>query len=115
MKRISSLLAAALVALGTLASSGAEARGRGGAIAASAIGGLTAAALIGAASNAYASSAYGYGYPYDRYGYAYPAYGYGYDFGYASIYTPRRVIRSYGYGYTPVGFFWGGPRPYYSW
>lgn len=112
MKTIALLSAAALIGAGTLASSGAEARG-GGAIAAGLIGGLAAGALIGAASQAHAAPAYGYG---DReYGYApapvfyrpAPAYrAYEYD---PPVYEPQRVvIRDRG----PVGYGLG--RDWYA-
>jgi hypothetical protein len=138
MKRFAILSAAALIGLGAVASTGAEAGHRrghgGGAIAAGVIGGLAAGALLGAAaSNAYAAPAYGYGYA--------PAYGYGYapttrvvqSYGYApevyeEAYVPRRayrttrvvrryeapayrmtrVVRSDDSGYAPAGY-WGGP------
>jgi hypothetical protein len=85
MKKLAILSAAALIGLGGIASTGAEAgpRRNGGAIAAGVIGGLAAGALLGAAtSNAYAAPAYGYGYA--------PAYGYGYA-------PSTRVVQSYGY------------------
>ena len=136
MKKLAILSAAALIGLGGIASTGAEAgpRRNGGAIAAGVIGGLAAGALLGAAtSNAYAAPAYGYGYA--------PAYGYGYapstrvvqSYGYApevyeEAYVPRRayrttrvvrsyeapayrttrVVRGYDSGYAPTGY-WGGP------
>ena len=97
MKKLAVLSAAALVGLGAIASTQAEARPRGGAIAAGVIGGLAAGALIGAA----ASSAYAA--PYGYYGYA-PAYGYGY----APAYT---YAPAYSYGYAaPVVSY--GPAYY---
>ena len=62
MKKFATLAAAALMGVGALGSTAAEARG-GGAIAAGVIGGLAAGALLGAAvSEAHAAPAYGYGY-----------------------------------------------------
>ncbi len=64
MKRLAALSAAALIGLGALNPSAAEARGRGGAVAAGVIGGLAAGALLGSAlSEARAAPAYGYGDP----------------------------------------------------
>ncbi len=60
MKKLAVLSAAAVLGVGALTSTGAEARwrgGGGGAIAAGVIGGLAAGALVGAA----ASNSYGYG------------------------------------------------------
>jgi hypothetical protein len=104
MKKLAVLSAAALVGLGAIASTQAEARPRGGAIAAGVIGGLAAGALIGAA----ASSAYAA--PYGYYGYA-PAYGYRYAPAYAYApaypYSYAAPVVSVGfgpayYGYRPV-------------
>lgn len=123
MKKVAIVAAAALVGVGSLVSTGAEARGRGGAVAAGLIGGLAAGALLGAAaSNAYAAPTYSYGYGYPDYGYGYaPAYrtrrvvrSYDYDYDYVPVYRTRRVVRSYDYGYAPAGYSWGGPT-YYGW
>jgi hypothetical protein len=104
MTRIALLSAAALIGVGTLASSDAEARG-GGAIAAGLIGGLAAGALIGAATQAHAAPAYGYGYA--DYGYApapvpvrpTPVYrAYEYD---EPAYATRRVVT---YERVPLGY-----------
>lgn len=116
--RFAPLAAAALLGLGALSSAlsptAAEARGRGGAIAAGVIGGLAAGALLGAAASAHAEPAYGYGGyapppPPRPYGYA-PAY-YGrprmvYE---EPVYETRRVIS---YERVPVGYgrrHWDGP------
>ncbi|GLS59609.1 hypothetical protein [Methylobacterium haplocladii] len=118
MKTIAVLSAAAVLGVGALTSTGAEARwrGGGGAVAACVVGGLAVLALLGAATS-------GYGYGYGGYGYARPAYGYdGYDDGYAGgyrsvgyddgYYAPRyrtrRVVRET-YDYAPGGYSWGGP------
>lgn len=90
MTKFATLAAAALLGVGALGSSAAEARG-GGAIAAGVIGGLAAGALLGAAvSEAHAAPAYGYGY--DR-----PAPVYGYDDAPVVTYRPARVVRSFEY------------------
>ncbi|WP_336488915.1 hypothetical protein [Methylobacterium nigriterrae] len=112
MKRLAILSGAALIGLGALASSAAEARG-GGAVAAGLIGGLAAGALIGAAmSEAHAAPAYGYAL---AYGYApvrtyRPVRAYEDD---APVYETRRVVRryeavptGYGYGNGPAGYGW---------
>ncbi len=130
MKKLAILSAAALIGLGGIASTDAEAGHRrghgGGAIAAGVIGGLAAGALLGAAaSNAYAAPAYGYGYaPTTR---VVQSYGYAPEV-YEEAYVPRRayrttrvvrsyeapacrttrVVRSYDRGYAPTGY-WGGP------
>ena len=70
MKKLAILSAVALIGVGSLASTDAEARNRrvnAGAVAAGVVGGLAAGALIGAA----AASSY---YPYGYYGGYYPAY-----------------------------------------
>ena len=73
MRKLAVCSAAALIGVGALVSTPAEARDRGGAIAAGVIGGLAAGALIGAASNAHAAPAYDHSYP--AHGYEYrPAY-----------------------------------------
>ncbi|WP_233383273.1 hypothetical protein [Methylobacterium sp. C25] len=104
MKTIAVLSAAAVLGVGALTSTGAEARwrGGGGAVAAGIVGGLAAGALAGAAAS--------------DYGYARPAYGY--DDGYRGVgydggddvpaYRTRRVVRET-YEYGP-GYSWGGPR-----
>jgi hypothetical protein len=125
MKRLAVLSAAALLGIGALTSSAAEARG-GGAIAAGIIGGLAAGALLGAAvSDAHAAPGYGY---------APPAYGYGYGPPPVAVYRPAPVTRSYvyeapvyetrrvvsydrgpgDYGYRPRPRHWGEDcdRPY---
>lgn len=115
MTRLPVLAAAALIGVGALTSTAAEARGRGGALAAGLIGGLAAGALIGAAASAHAEPAYGYGYapppPPRPYGYA-PAY-YGrprvvYE---EPVYERRRVItyERLPVGYAPVRRGWDGP------
>lgn len=118
MKTLAILSAAAVLGIGAVSSTGAEARWRGGGgVAAGVVGGLAAGALLGAAT-----SGYGYG----GYGYARPAYGYGgyddgydggyrgagYDDGYdAPRYRTRRVVReTYEYGPGYGGYSWGGPR-----
>lgn len=130
MKKLAILSAAALIGLGAVASTQAEAAPRrGAAVAAGVIGGLAAGALIGAAaSNAYASPYYGgYGYGgYPAYGYA-PAYSYGYAPAYQPVYVApqrvyrtRRVVRTYDpYYYRPrpavsIGFGFGSPG-YWGW
>ncbi|GJE27157.1 hypothetical protein [Methylobacterium organophilum] len=105
MKRLAALSAAALMGVGVLTSSAAEARG-GGALAAGIIGGLAAGALLGAvAAEAHPGPAYGaYGRPYDVE--AAPVDG-PYEDG-APVYERRRVIAyedgprfdRYGYGYS---------------
>ena len=128
MKRIAILSAAALIGVGSLAATDAEARYRrhhGGAVAAGVLGGLAASALIGAAaSNAYAAPAYGYGYghgyayggyaPEVSYGYAAPTYDDGYapvDYGYAPapVYHTTRVVRR---AYAPVAYDYAPRRVY---
>jgi hypothetical protein len=117
MKSLAVLSAAALLGIGTLASSAAEARG-GGAVAAGLIGGLAAGALLGAAmSQAQAAPAYGY---------APPAYGYGpprayrpvraYEDDAVPVYEHRRVVRryevgppAYDFGYGPGAYGWHRP------
>jgi hypothetical protein len=129
MKKLAILSAAALIGLGAVASTQAEAAPRrGAAVAAGVIGGLAAGALIGAAaSNAYASPYYGgYGYGYPAYGYV-PAYSYGYAPAYQPVYVApqrvyrtRRVVRTYDpYYYRPrpavsIGFGFGSPG-YWGW
>lgn len=100
MKTLAVLSAAALIGMGALTSSAAEARG-GGAVAAGLIGGLAAGALLGAAiSDAQAAPGYGYTAPYrddapvaHRYIVEEPAY------------ETRRVVS---YDRVPVGY---GPAP----
>ncbi|MGU3541493.1 hypothetical protein [Methylobacterium sp. A52T] len=114
MTRIALLSAAALIGVGTLASTAAEARG-GGAIAAGIIGGLAAGALIGAATQAHAAPGYGYGYGYADYGYApapvvvRPAPVYRVYEEDAPVYATRRTVT---YERVPVGYgharHWGG-------
>lgn len=105
MKRIAVFSAAALIGIGALTSTAAEARG-GGAFAAGLVGGLAAGALIGAASGGYG---YGYAEPRYGYGYGYRSTGYGYvprpGFGDPSF--TRRYDDGYG-GYGPVSY--GGYR-----
>jgi hypothetical protein len=129
MKKLAILSAAALIGLGAVASTQAEAAPRrGAAVAAGVIGGLAAGALIGAAaSNAYASPYYGgYGYGYPAYGYA-PAYSYGYAPAYQPVYVApqrvyrtRRVVRTYDPYYyrsrpaVSIGFGFGSPG-YWGW
>ena len=96
MKKLAILSAAALIGLGGIASTGAEAGSRrnGGAIAAGVIGGLAAGALIGAAtSNAYAAPAYGYGYGYAPATRVVQSYGYAPEV-YEEAYVPRRAYRT---------------------
>lgn len=102
MKTFAAMSAAALLGLGVLTSSAAEARGGGGALAAGIIGGLAAGALLGAAvSDAHAAPAYGYARPYDdgpvvyHRPYAEP------------VYETRRVVR---YEAVPEGYD-EAPRP----
>lgn len=90
MRQIATLTVAALVAVGTLGTPKAEARG-GGAVAAGVIGGLAAGALLGAAiSEAHAAPAYGYGRPA-------PVYGDGYADEVPPVvrYRPAPVVREY--------------------
>lgn len=104
MKKIATVAAAALVAVGALGTPKAEARGGGGAVAAGLIGGLAAGALLGAAVlEAHAAPAYGYGY-----GRPAPAYGYEYDAPPPVRYRPARVVREYDYEDAPV---YRRPRP----
>jgi hypothetical protein len=72
-KTFTALAAAATIALGAIAMpQDADARGRGGAVAAGVIGGLAAGALVG---STFAGPHYGaYAYDYPAYG-AYPGYG----------------------------------------
>ncbi len=123
MKKLAVLSAAALIGLGTVASTtSAEAQSRrGAAVAAGVIGGLAAGALIAGAANAYAAPRYGYGY-----GYA-PAYGYGYAPVVQQVYVPprrvyrtTRVVRTYPYAPTyysrpAVSIGLGFGSPYYRW
>lgn len=98
MKKIATVTAAALVAVGALGTPQAKARGGGGAVAAGLIGGLAAGALLGAAvSEAHAAPAYGYGY-----GRPAPAYGYEYDAPPPVRYRPALVVREYDYEDAPV-------------
>jgi hypothetical protein len=116
MRKIATLAAVGVLALGAFSTSGAEARhGRRGAVIAAGVVGLAAgAAIAGAASQAYAAPV--------TYGYAAPvtSYRYSYDDGYYArpaywerrvvryyeeprpVYRTRRVVRSYEYGYAPV-------------
>ena len=121
MRKIATLAAVGVLALGAFSPSDAEARKgrRTAAIAAGVVGLAAGAAIAGAASNAYAAPAYGYGAP--AYGYAAPvtSYRYSYDDGYYAQpayqerrvvryyeeprpVCTRRVVRSYDYGYAPV-------------
>lgn len=85
MRRIATLTAAALIGVGALATTGAEARG-GGALAAGLIGGIAAGVLLGAAaSQAQAAPAYGY---------APPAYGPAPSYGAPVVYR-RAPVRTY--------------------
>ena len=133
MKKLAVLSAAALIGLGTVASTtSAEAQShRGAAVAAGVIGGLAAGALIAGAANAYAAPRYGYGYGYapaPAYGYGYaPAYGYGYAPVVQQVYVPprrvyrtTRVVRTYPYAPTyysrpAVSIGLGFGSPYYRW
>lgn len=99
MRRMATLMVAALVAIGTLGAPKAEARG-GGAIAAGVIGGLAAGALLGAAlSDAHAAPAYGYGRPAPVYGYDAPP---------VVRSRPAPVVREYVYEDAPA---YRRPRP----
>lgn len=82
----------AVLGVGALTLTGAEARWPGGgAVAASVVGGLAAGALLGAATS-------GYGYGYGGYDGGYRSVGYD-DGYYAPTYRTRRVVREvYGYG-----------------
>ncbi|WP_445504426.1 hypothetical protein [Microvirga sp. G4-2] len=112
MRKIATLAAIGVMAIGTLSAPDAEARsGRRGAAIAAGVVGLAAGAMIaGAASQAYAAPV--------TYGYAAPvtSYRYAYDDGYYAapvyrervvryyeeprpVYRTRRVVRSYDYGY----------------
>jgi hypothetical protein len=133
MKRFAVVSAVALIGLGALSPTDAEARSRrhhnnnaGAAVAAGVAGALIGGLVASAANNAYAAPAYGG--PYDGYGYDYgygpapvAAYPYGYyrrppavrTYNYyapAPAYRARPVVRAYPapyqrYGYAPV-------RPY---
>jgi hypothetical protein len=125
MRKIATLAAVGVLALGALSTSGAEARSgrRGAAIAAGAVGLAAGAIIAGAASQAYAAPTYGYGAP--AYGYAAPVTSYRYDDGYYAqpvyrerrvvryyeeprpVYRTRRVVRSYDYGYAPRSPYYG--------
>jgi hypothetical protein len=128
MRKIATLAAVGVLALGAFSTSDAEARQgrRTAAVAAGVVGLAAGAAIAGAASQAYAAPSYGYGAP--AYGYQAPAYGYAapvtsyrysYDDGYYAQpayrerrvvryyeeprpVRTRRVVRSYDYGYAPV-------------
>ncbi|HEV2603366.1 MAG TPA: hypothetical protein VGU24_06870 [Microvirga sp.] len=135
MKKLAVLSAAALIGLGTVASTtSAEAQSRrGAAVAAGVIGGLAAGALIAGAANAYAAPRYGYGYGYGyapapAYGHGYaPAYGYGYAPVVQQVYVPprrvyrtTRVVQTYPYAPTyysrpAVSIGLGFGSPYYRW
>lgn len=93
MKTLTVLATAGVLALGTVAMpQQAEARGRGGAVAAGVIGGLAAGAIIGSAIN---RPAYGYGY----YGPSYAAY--------PGCYWQRQRVE------TPYGWRWQRVRVCY--
>ena len=130
MKKIAVLSTVALIGLGSLHATQAEARdGRNArAVAAGVVGGLVAGALIGAAtSNAYAAPAYGYAYA-PAYGYDYapaPAYrttrvvrrhsyvpAYEYEYAPRRTYRTTRVVRSYEYTQPRYGY---GTAGYYGW
>ncbi|WP_246732931.1 hypothetical protein [Methylobacterium sp. BTF04] len=104
MKTFAVLSAAALIGMGALTTSPAEARG-GGALAAGLIGGLAAGALLGAVvSEAHAGPAYGYAQP--DYGYAPAPHRYVYE---APAYETRRISyerEPVGYGYAPAPRRW---------
>jgi hypothetical protein len=95
MKRLAILSTAALIGVGSMAATEAQAqyrRSSGGAVAAGVIGGLAAGALLGA----YAAPGYVYG-------------GYGpveYDYGYAP------AVGSY--GHAPMGYYGYAPAPAYG-
>jgi hypothetical protein len=132
MRKIATLAAVGVLALGSLSTSDAEARSgrRGAAIAAGAVGLAAGAIIAGAASQAYAAPAYGYGAP--AYGYAAPVTSYRYDDGYYAqpvyrerrvvryyeeprpVYRTRRVVRSYDYGYAPRSVTYSYGSPYYG-
>jgi hypothetical protein len=134
MRKIATLAAVGVLALGAFSTSDAEARSgrRGAAIAAGAVGLAAGAIIAGAASQAYAAPAYGFGAP--AYGYAAPVtpYRYTYDDGYYArpayrerrvvryyeeprpVYRTRRVVRSYDYGYAPRGVTYSYGSPYYG-
>jgi hypothetical protein len=97
MKTLAALTAVALVAMGTIGTPEAQARGQGGAIAAGVIGGLAAGALLGAAvSEAHDTSAYGYGYRHPEPRYAYD------DEAPVVRYRPAPAVRPYEYDAVPV-------------
>jgi len=125
--KLATIGAALLIGASALTTTPAEARWRGGGIAAGVIGGLAAGALIGAATSSYA---YGPGWGYYGYAPAYayyppryyaPRYAYAPAYAYAPRYygyAPRHVRRVYRrayYGYAPgyygyPGYYgWGGP------
>lgn len=101
MKKLAAISAAALMGLGTLGMTSAEARGgRGGAIAAGVVGGLAAGALAGAAgSRYYGDDGYGPRRGYGAYGYRGAGYddGMGYRRGYGGGYGGGYGVRGYGY------------------
>ncbi len=117
MRKLAALTAAALIGVGALTTTGAEARG-GGALAAGLIGGLAAGALLGAAaSEAHAGPAYGYAPPppvyrpapvvYDEPVRVYrPRPVYEEE---VTVYRPRRFVRDQDDGFGPP------PRPYGGW
>lgn len=111
-KTFAALSAAALIGLGALAPSDAQARGGGGALAAGIIGGLAAGALLGAAaSEAHAAPVYGYGYDDAPPPVAYRPARYVRSYDVEPVYRVRRYEGyddgpAYGYGYRPVAHRW---------
>lgn len=89
--------AATLITGSVLAPSSADARNRGGAVAAGVFGALAAGAIFGSAATGYGYYPYGYAYAYppDYYG------AYAYEPGYAYVPAPR-YYRYYSYGHCPV-------------
>jgi hypothetical protein len=125
MRKIATLAAVGVLALGALSTSDAEARSgrRGAAIAASAVGLAAGAIVAGAASQAYAAPAYGYGAPvtsyrYDDGYYAQPVYRERRVVRYYEeprpLYRTHRVVQSYDYGYAPRTVTYSYGSPYYG-
>jgi hypothetical protein len=120
MRKFAALTVAALIGVGALTATGAEARG-GGAVAAGLIGGLAAGALLGAAvSEAHAGPAYGYAPPPPPvyrpapvvYGEPVPVYRPRpvVEEEVVTVYRPRRVVRFEDDGFGPPAHPYGGWR-----
>jgi hypothetical protein len=117
MKKLAVLSAAALIGLGSIASTGAEAgdRRNGGAVVAAGIAGLAAGAMLGAAaSNAAAAPAYGHAYAPTAYHTTRVVRSYEYDPEiYEEVYVPPPVYRRtrvvHTYDPYPPRYYSGGP------